>query len=589
MSSDQDKPKPSASDSQDEISEPSTMTDIKNKRPESSPIDIKHVQDAILLKNANTLSSMMMAHRIALEDDFKLEPGLDMSGPLMSLSPIMGSSPIHGTSPRTEISLQNKVKDIVHDAYWDLFREEVDTHNNPNQDERKYDLSKQLLSEIRQKIIDLLLPQHEKLKQNIVDTMDQKIIEQMSNIKSLHIEDYSKYILGIISKLCAPVRDVNIETLSKTSDLVARFRGIMELLELMRLDLANFTLTRFRPHIKAHSQEYERDKFNEILKNQQSIGIDGLEFARIWLCRAVQRVDESHGLLDLINEASRSDAQEDLNSSIMTSVPETSSKPADKSLSLADKISKSDIVNKVLNSAFLELLEWSPDLQKLYPETLLFDEASFKILGDQTSNLIWASSILLTSFAFIKNFNIPDDQEFKNSIKSNIVTLLCSNYENDSAPPDNHQKLASQSADSHNEIDRVRLEVISARLCCDFKKKLVELSRSSQLEAFESQSDMFSRQILDLQSSSNRVKELARRRILEFLDTILTLDAKHRQNKISGTPPPVNIPLGLNCLTDEITLVTAQLVRIVRYNRQVFMNHYQDIIVDAVVKRCQSA
>lgn len=47
-------------------------------------------------------------------------------------------------------------------------------------------------------------------------------------------------------------------------------RGIMEVLELMRLDMANFTIAQLRPQIKQQSMEYEREKFREFLESQSS-------------------------------------------------------------------------------------------------------------------------------------------------------------------------------------------------------------------------------------------------------------------------------------------------------------------------------
>ena len=40
----------------------------------------------------------------------------------------------------------------------------------------------------------------------------------------------------------------------------------MQTLELMRLDMANFTIRQIRPHIAANAVEYERSKFEEYLK-----------------------------------------------------------------------------------------------------------------------------------------------------------------------------------------------------------------------------------------------------------------------------------------------------------------------------------
>ncbi len=45
-------------------------------------------------------------------------------------------------------------------------------------------------------------------------------------------------------------------------------RKVFEVLELMKLDMANFTLLQARPLIQQHAAEYERTKFEEFLKTQ---------------------------------------------------------------------------------------------------------------------------------------------------------------------------------------------------------------------------------------------------------------------------------------------------------------------------------
>lgn len=557
--------------SKDTIQSPNASNLMTDADGEPIPLDR-------IIKTANTMSSMMMAHKIALEDDFRLEPGMDISGPLISLSPIIGSSPSKGSasgSQSTEPSLQSKVKDIVHEAYWDLFKEELSSHNSDSPGQRKFDISKQLLRDIRQKMIDLLLPQHTRLKQEIEEKLDIKIIDQLSEVESLNLVDYAKYILDVLSKLCAPVRDELLKELGQTTDTVKLFRGIMDLLELMRLDFANFTLNRFKPHIKAHSQDYEREKFNEILTQQKTIGIDGLEYTKIWLRRAVEKIDEIHGVTDLIDESIAQDnaATSDLSASILTS---TTSSEASRVDTKRDKILRGDIVNRVLNIAYSELLEWSSEKQKLYPETLLFDEATFKSLGEQYRILVLTSTILLTAFAFLAQFKLNENQELRATAKSHVITLLTATYD------------SSKSSDSHpneNELCQEKLETIALKLIEDFRNKLSQIN-PAQIDTLDKQRDLFKRQILDLQNPGNRIRELARRRIIEFVETLLSLDVEHQKKKFSAKmAPPVNIPLGLTCLADEITLTMAQLVKIIRYNRKVFFRHYQDIIVDLITER----
>lgn len=42
------------------------------------------------------------------------------------------------------------------------------------------------------------------------------------------LQYYAKYITSVISKICAPVRDKTVAQLSKETDIVAIFRGIVE-------------------------------------------------------------------------------------------------------------------------------------------------------------------------------------------------------------------------------------------------------------------------------------------------------------------------------------------------------------------------
>ena len=41
------------------------------------------------------------------------------------------------------------------------------------------------------------------------------------------------------------------------------------MLDLMKMDMANFTIQQIRPYLQQQSVEYERKKFNEFLKTQQ--------------------------------------------------------------------------------------------------------------------------------------------------------------------------------------------------------------------------------------------------------------------------------------------------------------------------------
>ena len=107
------------------------------------------------------------------------------------------------------------------------------------------------------------------------------LIKQQAEKGVLDFHHYGQYIISIMSKICAPVRDEKIRELSQQVDIVETFKGVMELLQLMRLDLANFTITMMRPNIIASSIEYEKAKFADFLK----INSNGLQYTEKWLLR----------------------------------------------------------------------------------------------------------------------------------------------------------------------------------------------------------------------------------------------------------------------------------------------------------------
>lgn len=67
----------------------------------------------------------------------------------------------------------------------------------------------------------------------------------------------------------------------------------METLELLKLDMANFTIQQMRPHIQQQVVTYEQKKFKELLETQKETGIDGLEYTKQWLTRAKNRINEN--------------------------------------------------------------------------------------------------------------------------------------------------------------------------------------------------------------------------------------------------------------------------------------------------------
>merc|ERR1719369_2562153 len=247
----------------------------------------------------------------------------------------------------------SKVKEIMQRAFWDLLEAQLQA------DPPQYTQALTLLTEIKGMLYSILLPQHEKLKEKIEGILDVEVIQQQIDNDCLEFEKYAGYILGIMGMLCAPVRDERLAELKEMTAVVPLFRGIMDLLEQMKLDMANFTIQQVRPVIVSQSVEYEQIKFREFLASQE----DGLAATREWLVR-------------------HSPSQEEKD----------------------DPKYRKLLGQRILNEAYSEILEW--DEYYPLPETLVMDQKRIFLLRDKVERVSVSTAVILLSFSNLSNLII---------------------------------------------------------------------------------------------------------------------------------------------------------------------------------------
>lgn len=100
----------------------------------------------------------------------------------------------------------------------------------------------------------------------ICEVLDPQVIRQQAEQGVLDFKAYSGFIIQVMAKSCAPVRDEEVHKLNDIDDVVPLFRGILEVMDLMKLDMANCLLEAARKDVVTHSVEYEKQKFNDYLK-----------------------------------------------------------------------------------------------------------------------------------------------------------------------------------------------------------------------------------------------------------------------------------------------------------------------------------
>ncbi|XP_023321809.1 T-complex protein 11-like protein 1 isoform X2 [Eurytemora carolleeae] len=309
---------------------------------------------AELMDASKGITNMALAHEIAVNKDFQLE----------KIRP-EGSS------------VEESIREIMHRAFWDVLKEELEAKPP------KFNQAMVLLEEIKELLISLLLPQHGKLREKIDEVLDTALIQQQIDAGTLEFEKYAGYILGMMSMLCAPVRDDKIAQLKTESQVVAIFKGIIETLELMKIDMANFTIQQARPMIVSKSVEYEKLKFKEFLETVE----DGLSATRQWLVRHAPSQEESE-----------------------------------------DPKYQKLLGTRVLTDAFLEILEW--DDYYTLPETLTMDARRIVDLRDQVERTSVSTACILVSFSSLNPYIVPQDsQKLKEKVKQHIDILLQDFYE----------------------------------------------------------------------------------------------------------------------------------------------------------------
>ncbi|GET00023.1 T-complex protein 11-domain-containing protein [Rhizophagus clarus] len=219
--------------------------------PLSSPLepstntDLHRIMQS-LGHDCDGLTNEQLAHEIIIDPEFELQP-----------------------PKRTE--LEERVRSMATKAFFDSARADFE--------KGKYDVwIPNLLSDIKQRLVDLV-PPTSPLQSSINEILDIDLIKQQTKVGVYNIRNCIVYITNTMLQICAPVRDEQIQELKNVTDLAEIFKRILEILDQMRLDLANYRVKAFRSYLKEHAVDYERRKFELALKSNRLT----LDRTRTWL------------------------------------------------------------------------------------------------------------------------------------------------------------------------------------------------------------------------------------------------------------------------------------------------------------------
>ncbi|CAL8242105.1 unnamed protein product [Merluccius merluccius] len=405
----------------------------KHSTPSSSPP--KNITLDDMMSSAKDLSNLTLAHEIIVNQDFHVEP------------PKLAQN-----------SLEKLVRDTVHRAYWDILASEL------KDDLPKYEHAIKLLEEIKEILLSFLNPGANRMRTQIMEALDMDLIRQQADNDTVDIQGLASYIISTMGKLCAPVRDEEVKNLQGArGDIVTLFKEIFRVLDLMKMDIVNFTIKGLRPELQRQSVEYERAKFQSILEKTPS----ALDNTTSWIRAALEE------LMDDMNPA------------------EQSSGPGKSQRALPGPF-------LVMDTAFLRILSWD-SAKSLFPETLMTDEGRLLDLQRELRQLQAVDQVLLIVYSAVGG-PIQDLSSLAQRLKRMTCVLLDGMHN-----PDFDLEEALRGA--------------SGQICCELNKSLVERGYLALTPALQA---TLTGQICSIVQEGNPIRTLVEERIRQYFMTLIS-------------------------------------------------------------------
>ena len=178
--------------------------------------------------------------------------------------------------PRLDLSEEDE------DFYWNSIRDEVTELQLPEgKDAPKL---RALMSEIKEMMIELY-PKCEVVAGEFAEFLEdtQFIVQQIKN-GALDIHGFFQFLGNVMKKNCAPKRDVLVDAMMMSPCPIEGLKSALKLIELMKLDLANFKLDQLRPLIAKTAVSTERTFFSQLFQS----GKISLNLTSKWLTESTR-------------------------------------------------------------------------------------------------------------------------------------------------------------------------------------------------------------------------------------------------------------------------------------------------------------
>jgi hypothetical protein len=160
---------------------------------------------------------------------------------------------------------KNANDSVLREDYWASIRLEL--AELPLEDEFEAPRLKRLISEIREVMLELY-PRCDLVRSEMVELMDEEHIIQQIKHGVFDAIGFFEFLAAAMKKNCAPKRDFLVDSMvacARIGEVMQGMETCLDLLELMKLDLANYRLDVLRPAVSKTAITTERAYFANLL------------------------------------------------------------------------------------------------------------------------------------------------------------------------------------------------------------------------------------------------------------------------------------------------------------------------------------
>ncbi|TWW76272.1 T-complex protein 11-like protein 1 [Takifugu flavidus] len=528
----------------------SSPTSHRGNSPQASP---RFVAVEELMQTAKDVTNMALAHEILVNREFKLKP-----------------------TELPEGCLERRVKEMMHKTFWECLEAQL------KEDPPTYGHVIKLVAEIKEArqrwggggggggqghvdcsssltffhlwsdmLLSFLPANHSRLGSRIEEALDLPLIQQQAENGVLDIGELSQFIIWTMGSLCAPCRDEDIKRLKEITDVVPLLREIFSVLDLMKMDMANFAVSYVRPHLMKQSVEYERSKFQEFLDRHPSLpSILTIPhhthlYRPLTPCPPLLLSVPLVAIFFLANLYFHLEDALDYTEKWLKDTVTWLREARAEGSGGASAGSPSHLPINVHNQAYLRLLLWD-HVSDPFPETVLMDQVRFQQMQQELEPLVLLSSVLLIAYTNTGEA-VSGLPKLMDTLKNTVSVLL---------------------ADMHTPYFSLEeaLATIGEKLCVELS---VCLSQHGYPPFSAEQKSNLKGQISATVQPDNKVRKLMESRIQSYF--LAALESSQHQS-----PPP--LPGGLLPVSRELKELAIHFSRLVNFNKLVYSPFYRKIL-----------